>query len=60
MTTPSQITTYSQNSMTGERMPSDSAQLPLKRSRAEDRFSGDVEDTTLKGVSAEEGGKLRL
>lgn len=40
--------------MTGERMPSASEQLPLKRSWAEDRFNGDVEERRLEGVAADD------
>lgn len=56
MTIPRQvIMTYSQNSMTGERMPSASAQLPLRRNWAADKFSGDVEERRLLGVAADDG-----
>lgn len=54
MTMARQGMTYSQNSMTGERMPSASAQLPLRRSRAEDRFSGDVEERRLEGAASDD------
>jgi len=40
---------YSQNSMTGERMPSVSTQLPLKRSWGEDRFSTDMVEGRSEG-----------
>lgn len=38
--------------MTGERMPSASKQLPLRRCRGEVRFNGDLEDGRLEGVAA--------
>lgn len=47
--------TYSQNSMTGERRPSASMQLPLRRSWAEERFSGDAEEKRLELVAADDG-----
>lgn len=54
MTILRQIMTYSQNSMTGERMPSASVQLPLRRDRAEDRFNGDLEERRLEGVASDD------
>lgn len=38
------MNTYSQNSMTGERRPSASMQVPLKRVCAVDRFNGAVSE----------------
>lgn len=47
--------------MTGERMPSASVQLPLRRSWAEDRFNGDVEERRLAEDDGEAGwAALRL
>lgn len=49
-----QKVTYSQNSITGERMPSASMQLPLRRCWEEDWFSTDMADRTLEGVAADD------
>ncbi len=54
MTNPRQAMTYSQNSMTGERMPSASAQLPFRRSWVADRFDREVEERRAEGVTEDD------
>lgn len=53
--------TYSQNSITGERSPSASMQLLLKKDCTEDRLTRDVGESTLEGVTDDEAwAALRL